>query len=490
MRHQHWLAVTPSHGSNIKFSASQCEVPTHMQTIYNTLSRKKEIFTPRVAGHISLYSCGPTVYDYYHIGNARTFTVFDMVTRWFTATGYKVNYVRNITDIDDRIIERAIENKEPMTALTERMTKAMFDDSDRLKLLRPNHSPRATEYIDAMLGLIKRLEDKGIAYRASNGDVYYSVRDFASYGKLSGKNLDDLRAGERVAVATEKRDPLDFVLWKAAKPHEPKWPSIFGDGRPGWHIECSAMCQEVLGQEIDIHGGGWDLQFPHHENEIAQSEGANGGTFAQYWMHAAFLNFDQEKMSKSLGNFFTLREVLNKLDAVQGGETVRFFLMRGHYRSEINYSWDTLEDARQTLLGFYIALRDAPPVDTLLDWSNPIAARFRSAMEDDFDTPAAFAILHELRREINRSKSAELAGLMKALAGTIGLLQDEPSEFVRGVAATSSSGETDIDALVIERNLAKQNKNFARADEIRSSLDAAGVVLEDKPGGVTIWRRK
>jgi len=461
-----------------------------MQTIYNTLSRTKETFTPRVAGHVSLYSCGPTVYDYYHIGNARTFTVFDMVTRWLSATGYKVNYVRNITDIDDKIIERAHENNEPMAALTERMTTAMFDDSDRLKLLRPNHSPRATGYIDAMLGIIKRLEDRGIAYRASNGDVYYSVRDFDGYGKLSRKNLDDLRAGERVAVATQKRDPLDFVLWKAAKLNEPKWPSIFGDGRPGWHIECSAMCQEVLGNEIDIHGGGWDLQFPHHENEIAQSEGANGGTFAKYWMHAAFLNFDQEKMSKSLGNFFTLREVLNKLDAVQGGETVRFFLMRGHYRSEINYSWDTLEDARQTLLGFYIALDDVAPVVVALDWSNPTAARFRAAMEDDFDTPAAFAILHELRRDINRTKSSELASLMKSLGGTIGLLQDTPTEFIRGAACASAEGIADIDALIAERNLAKQNKNFARADEIRKSLDAAGVVLEDKPGGVTIWRRK
>jgi cysteinyl-tRNA synthetase len=459
----------------------------NMQNIYNTLSRQKEPFHPINPGKVSLYSCGPTVYDFYHLGNARTFTVFDMVTRWLTATGYKVNYVRNITDIDDKIIERANENNEPMAALTERMTAAMFEDSDRLKLLRPNHSPRATQYIDAMLGIIKRLEEKGIAYRASNGDVYYSVRDFEGYGKLSRKNLDDLRTGERMTVVTEKRDPLDFVLWKSAKPHEPKWSSIFGDGRPGWHIECSAMCQEVLGAQIDIHGGGWDLQFPHHENEIAQTEGVTGKTFAKYWMHAAFLNFDQTKMSKSLGNFFTLREVLNKLDPVQGGETVRFFLMRGHYRSEINYSWDTLEDARQTLLGFYIALNDTPPVSVNLDWSNPYATRFRTAMEDDFDTPAAFAVLHELRREINRTKSAELAGLMKVLAGTIGLLQDAPSQFVQG---STSSGEMDIDALVAERNQAKKDKNFARSDEIRKALDEAGILLEDKPGGVTVWRRK
>ncbi len=466
-----------------------------MQTIYNTLSHQKEPFETIEPGKVRMYVCGPTVYDYYHIGNARTFTTFDTVYRWLTATGYDVNYVRNITDIDDKIIERANQNNEPMAALTERMTLAMFEDSDRLKLLRPVHSPRATQYIDAMLDIIKMLEAKGIAYRADNGDVYYAVRNFDGYGKLSRRNLDDMRAGERVSAASAnaKRDPLDFVLWKAAKPHEPKWSSIFGDGRPGWHIECSAMCREVLGEQLDIHGGGWDLQFPHHENEIAQTEGTfekgSGKQFARFWMHGAFLNFDQEKMSKSLGNFFTLREVLNKLDAVQGGETVRFFLMRGHYRSEINYSWDTLEDARQTLLGFYIALKDAPPAPTALDWSNPYAARFRVAMEDDFDSPAAFAVLHELRREINRTKSAEMAGWLKALAGTIGLLQDDPAQFIQGATA-SGGAEFDIDALVAERNQSKQDKNFARADEIRKQLDAAGIVLEDKPGGVTEWRRK
>jgi cysteinyl-tRNA synthetase len=303
--------------------------------------------------------------------------------------------------------------------------------------------------------------------------------------------LDDLRAGERVAVVSAKRDPLDFVLWKAAKPSEPKWPSIFGDGRPGWHIECSAMCREVLGEQIDIHGGGWDLQFPHHENEIAQSEGVfepnSGKQFSRYWMHAAFLNIDQEKMSKSLGNFFTLREVLNKLDPVQGGETVRFFLLRGHYRSEINYSWDTLEDARQTLLGFYIALKDSPASDVKVDWNNPHAMRFRAAMEDDFDTPAAFAVLHELRRELNRHGGAETAGLLRALGGTIGLLQDDPEAFVQGAAAP---GEVDVQLLVAERNQAKSARDFVRADQIRKQLDVAGIVLEDKPGGVTEWRRK
>jgi cysteinyl-tRNA synthetase len=342
-----------------------------------------------------------------------------------------------------------------------------------------------------MLEIIKRLEDKGMAYRADNGDVYYAVREFAGYGKLSGKNPDELRAGERVAVDLSKRDPVDFVLWKAAKPNEPQWPSIFGGGRPGWHIECSAMSNALLGEQIDIHGGGFDLQFPHHENEIAQTEGTfeknSGKQFARYWMHAAFLNMDHEKMSKSLGNFFTLREVLNKLDATQGGETVRYFLLRGHYRSEINYSWEMLEDARQSLLGFYIALKETPPAAFTLDWSNAFAQKFRVAMEDDFDTPAAFAVLHEVRRELNRSKSAETAALLKALGGTLGFFQDVPAAFVQGAA---SSVELDVDTLVAERNAAKQGKDFARADAIRKELDAAGIVLEDKPGGLTEWRRK
>jgi len=475
-----------------------------MQIIYNTLTRKKEVFTPIQPGRVSLYSCGPTVYDYFHIGNARTFSVFDMVTRWFTAMGMTVNYVRNITDIDDKIIERANTNRESIETLTERMTAAMFEDADRLNLQRPTHSPRATHHIEHMLAIIKTLEDKGFAYRAANGDVYYSVRDFPGYGKLSKKNLDDLQAGERVAIDNHKRDPLDFVLWKAAKPHEPQWPSIFGNGRPGWHIECSAMCKAVLGETIDIHGGGWDLQFPHHENEIAQSEAANGKPFAHVWMHAAFLNFDEEKMSKSLGNFFTLREVLNKLDSVQGGETVRFFLMRAHYRSEINYTWDTLEDARQSLLGFYVTLKDVPPADVAIDWSNDYAKRFRDAMEDDFNTPIAFATLHDLRGEVNRSKSPEMAGLLKALGKTIGLFQSNAKEFVQGVFTHNPSGGIlvggkaevlfqpglDVQALIDERNTAKKSKDFALADTIRKQLDKAGIVLEDKPGGVTEWRRK
>ena len=462
-----------------------------MQTIYNTLGRQKQTFTTIEPGLVRMYVCGPTVYDYFHIGNARTFTAFDMVYRWLTATGYTVNFVRNITDIDDKIIQRANANNEPMEALTTRMTDAYFEDAARLKLLRPTNSPRATHHIDGMLAIIKQLEDKGMAYRASNGDVYYAVREFEGYGKLSGKNPDDLRAGERVAVESAKRDPLDFVLWKAAKPNEPQWPSIFGGGRPGWHIECSAMCRAELGDQIDIHGGGLDLQFPHHENEIAQTEGTfekgSARQFAKFWMHAAFLNIDHEKMSKSLGNFFTLREVLNKLDAVQGGETVRYFLLRGHYRSEINYSWGMIEDARQSLLGFYIALKETPAAEVKLDWANATAQKFRVAMEDDFDTPAAFAVLHELRRELNRTKSAETAGLLRALGATLGFFQDSPASFVQGAANTA---QLDVDALVSERNDAKQRRDFTRADAIRKQLDAADIVLEDKPGGLTEWRRK
>jgi cysteinyl-tRNA synthetase len=455
--------------------------------IYNTLTRSKQPFQPRVPGEAGLYVCGPTVYDYIHLGNARTFTTFDMVVRWLRASGLRVKYVRNITDIDDKIMERAREAGEPMEALTERMVEAFHADTARLKLMPPDVEPRATKYVGPMLDMIAALEKKGIAYRGANGDVFYSVRSFPEYGKLSRRNLDELRAGERVAVAEAKKDPLDFVLWKAAKPGEPRWPSIFGDGRPGWHIECSAMSCRELGFPFDIHGGGWDLQFPHHENEIAQSEGATGTKFVDVWMHGAFLNIDKEKMSKSLGNFFTLREVLNKLDAVQGGEQVRFFLMRGHYRSELNYSWDTLEDAGNTLRGFYATLREVPPAGVDLDWSDAHAARFRDAMNDDFDTPIAFAALHELRGEVNRSRSAQLAGLLKALGGTLGLFQDDPATFLQGAGA---SGELDVQQLIDERIAAKKAKNYGRSDEIRKRLEAAGIVLEDKPGGLTEWRRR
>ena len=456
--------------------------------IYNTLSRQKEAFVPRVPGKVGLYVCGPTVYDFIHIGNARTFTTFDMVSRWLRATGYEVTYVRNVTDIDDKIIERANERRIPFAELAQSMTEAFNDDCARLALLPPDRTPQATRYIDAMLGLIETLEKKGLAYRADNGDVYYHVRGFPGYGKLSRKNPDDLRAGERVAVGEAKRDPLDFALWKSAKPGEPSWPSRYGAGRPGWHIECSAMAAAELGTPVDIHGGAVDLQFPHHENEIAQSEGAGASPFTRLWMHGAFLNMDSEKMSKSLGNFFTLREILAKLDPVQGGESVRFFFLRAHYRSEINYTWETLADAGQSLRGFYTTLREVPPAaDAKVDWNNPYAARLREAMDDDFDTPIAFAVLHELRGEVNRTKSPELAGQLKALGQTIGFFATDAESFLKGGATDAS---LDVDAKIAERASAKKARDFARADGIRKELEAAGIVLEDKPGGKTEWRRK
>ena len=472
--------------------------------IHNTLSRSKETFTPRVPGKVGIYVCGPTVYDYIHLGNARTFTTFDMVVRWLRAGGFEVKYVRNVTDIDDKIMARAKEANEPLEALTERMVDAFRADTARLDLLTPDVEPRATRYVRPMVDMIAMLEEKGHAYRGSNGDVFYSVRSFPEYGKLSHRNLDELRAGERVAVEAAKKDPLDFVLWKAAKPGEPKWPSIFGEGRPGWHIECSAMSCNELGFPFDIHGGGWDLQFPHHENEIAQSEAGTGKRFVNYWMHGAFLNIDHEKMSKSTGNFWTLREVLDQLDAVQGGEQLRFFFLRAHYRSEINYSWETLEDAGNSLRGFYQTLREVPPErGAKLDWSDPHAARFRDAMNDDFDTPIAFAVLHELRGEVNRAKDRALASQLKALGGTIGLFQADPATFLQGGIITGSgelrsdaatvggTGATiDVQALIDERNAARRSRDFKRADDIRKQLEDAGIALEDKPGGVTEWRRK
>ena len=457
--------------------------------IHNTLTRKKETFVPRVPGKVGLYVCGPTVYDFFHIGNARTFTTFDMVARWLRATGYDVTYVRNITDVDDKIMDRARENNEPIDALTERMVAALDEDCARLGLRKPDREPRATRYIGPMIEIIELLEKKGLAYRAASGDVNFSVRDLPGYGKLSRRNLDELRAGERVAVDASKRDPLDFALWKASKPGEVSWPSVFGAGRPGWHIECSAMSCKELGLPFDIHGGGWDLTFPHHENEIAQSEGAYGPPFVNYWMHGAFLNIDHEKMSKSLGNFHTARDVLNRLDPVQGGEQARWFLLRGHYRSEIDFTWELLDEAGNALRGFYATLREVSPAQAGAqspDWSNPFCARFRDAMNDDFDTPIALAVLHEMRGEVNRTRSAALAGQLKALAGTIGFLQAEPEAFHKGGATT----DLDVDALIKERNDAKKNRNYARADAIRKELEAAGIALEDKPGGVTEWRRK
>lgn len=462
-----------------------------MLRIHNSLAREKQAFNPIEPGKVRMYVCGLTVYDYFHIGNARTLTVFDMVYRWLKTSGYDVKYVRNITDVDDKIIERANRNGEPIEALTARMVSAMHEDSDRLLMLRPTNEPCATKHIGDMLTLIGELVGKGKAYPADNGDVYYAVREFSGYGKLSGKSIDDLRAGERVAVDGFKRDPLDFVLWKAAKPHEPHWRSCYGDGRPGWHIECSAMSRSELGETIDIHGGGWDLQFPHHENEIAQSEGASGKPFVNYWMHAAFLNMDNEKMSKSLGNVFTTREVLNKLDPVQGGECVRFFLLRGHYRSEINYTWDILQDARSALISLYTVLRDVPPVspasNNTIDWEGPWAARFKAAMDDDFNTPMAFAVLFELRNEINRTHSGSLSALLRELAGTLGFLQADPAGFVQGGAASNDEA-AEIDALIQARANAKKARDFVEADRIREEIKARGIILEDGAGGTT-WRR-
>jgi len=455
--------------------------------IHNTLTRRKETFVPLVPGRIGLYVCGPTVYDYIHIGNARTFAVFDLVVRWLRASGYHVTYVRNITDVDDKIMDRARSRGEDIAAFAERTAAAFTQDCARLQLLAPDREPRATRYIGPMLELIARLEEKGLAYRGANGDVFFSVRDFPGYGRLSRRNLDELRAGERVAVEAAKRDPLDFVLWKAAKAGEPAWPSPFGAGRPGWHIECSAMAARELGETFDIHGGGWDLQFPHHENEIAQSEGASGRPFVRTWMHAAFLNMGEEKMSKSLGNVFLARDILDALDPVQGGEQLRFCLLRGHYRSELTYTRELLDDAGQALRGLYTALREVPAQPRAIDWAHPMAARFRDAMNDDFDTPAAFAVLHELRAEVNRTRSPELAGLLRALAGTIGFLQHDPEAFLKGGAGSAA---LDVEGLIAERLAAREAKDYARADAIRKALDAAGIVLEDKPGGRTEWRRK
>ncbi|MBO9536010.1 cysteine--tRNA ligase [Herbaspirillum sp.] len=458
--------------------------------IYNTLARDKQVFSPIEPGKVRLYVCGMTVYDYCHLGHARVMVVFDMVQRWLRKSGYDVTYVRNITDIEDKIIKRAQENGESIYQLTERFITAMNEDADALGVQRPDHEPRATQYVPQMLELIGKLEQNGLAYKATDGDVNYSVRDFPGYGRLSGKSLDDLRAGERVDVNTGKRDPLDFVLWKAAKagePDEAKWDSPWGCGRPGWHIECSAMSSDLLGDHFDIHGGGQDLQFPHHENEIAQSEGAHRHTFVNYWMHNGFVRVDNEKMSKSLGNFFTIREVLQKYDP----EVVRFFILRAHYRSPLNYSDAHLDDARGALTRLYTALKDVPVEAGGVDEGEAHALRFAEALNDDFNTPVAIAVLFELANEVNRSRSPQHARQLKALAGVLGLLERAPDEFLKGRSGAQEGGldETQIEALIAARKAAKQGKNFAEADRIRAELTAAGIILEDKPGGLTEWRR-
>lgn len=458
-----------------------------MLKIYNTLARDKQDFVPIEPGRVRMYVCGMTVYDFCHLGHARVMVVFDMVTRWLRASAYQVTYVRNITDIDDKIIKRAAENGETMRALTDRFIAAMHEDAGALGVLRPDHEPRATEFVPQMQSLIQRLEEKGLAYRAASGDVNYSVRKFAGYGKLSGKSLDDLRAGERVDVIDDKHDPLDFVLWKHAKPAEPaeaKWASPWGDGRPGWHIECSAMSSQLLGDQFDIHGGGADLQFPHHENEIAQSEGAHGHDFVNYWMHNGFVRVDDEKMSKSLGNFFTIREVLQKYDA----EVVRFFILRAHYRSPLNYSDAHLDDARGALTRLYTTLKNVPATPASPDWDTPAGRRFRDAMDDDFNTPEAMAVLFELSAEANRSGDPAVSGELRALAGVLGLLERSPEDFLKGRAQDGGLDDAAIDALIAERNAAKKARDFATADRVRDALKAQGVILEDSAAGTT-WRR-
>ena len=462
-----------------------------MLKIHNTLARDKQVFAPIEPGLVRMYVCGMTVYDYCHLGHARVLVVFDMVVRWLRASGYRVVYVRNITDIDDKIIRRAQENGESIQALTDRYIAYLNEDAAALGVLRPDHEPRATRYVPAMRRLISALEKNGYAYRSATQDVCYAVRKFPGYGRLSGKTLEDLRAGERVEVAEGKNDPLDFVLWKHAKPEEPdeaKWESPWGRGRPGWHIECSAMSSELLGPHFDIHGGGQDLQFPHHENEIAQSEGAHGCSFVNYWMHNGFVRIDDEKMSKSLGNFFTIREVLKQYDA----EVVRFFILRAHYRSPLNYSDAHLDDARGALTRLYTALKGVTPGAAKIDWDEPHAAKFRVAMDDDFNTPEAIAVLFELANETNRTGAAQAAGLLKALAGVLGLLERDPVAYLQAAPAADALAGLDgaaIEARIAARVAAKKARDFAEADRIRAELLAAGIVLEDKPGGLTEWRR-
>jgi len=453
-----------------------------MLRIYNSLAREKQDFVPIRPGEARMYVCGITVYDYCHLGHARVLVAFDMVQRWLRASGYRVTYVRNITDIDDKIIRRAAENGEPVEALTGRFIRAMDEDATALGVEKPDHEPRATQYVPQMLDMIDRLQQKGLAYQSASGDVNYAVRRFPGYGRLSGKSLDELRAGERVEVDKSKEDPLDFVLWKRSKPEEPKWASRWGDGRPGWHIECSAMSCRLLGEHFDIHGGGQDLQFPHHENEIAQSVGATGQPFVNYWMHNGFVQVDEEKMSKSLGNFFLVRDILQRFDA----EVVRFFLLRAHYRSPLNYSDAHLEDARQALARLYTALKAAPGTSARIDWDEPHARRFRDAMDDDFGTPEAVAALFDLANEINRGR-VELAGQLRGLGALLGLLQREPQAFLQSGRAAGLA-DAEIAARIEARLAARKAKNYAEADRIRKELESAGVILEDGPQGTT-WRR-
>lgn len=469
-----------------------------MLQIFNTLSGRKEELRTLEPGVVRMYVCGDTVYDYCHIGHARSKIAFDLVRRYLAYRGYKVTFVRNITDIDDKIIRRAAENGEPVQALTARFTAAMHEDYDRLGILRPDFEPKATEHIPTIVSMTQSLIDKNYAYVASDGDVMYSVSAFKPYGQLSGRQLSDLRAGARVAVDEAKRDPLDFVLWKQAKPGEPSWPSPWGAGRPGWHIECSAMTLDLLGTRFDIHGGGLDLKFPHHENEIAQSCAATGEQFATYWMHNGFVNVDNEKMAKSVGNFFLIRDVLNS-GHVRDPEVLRFFLLSSHYRGPINYSLTQIEQADATLARLYSALRDVVPAEK---WETSEAtAKFVAAMDDDFNTPDALAALQWLAGEINKAKSVDaarasaFAAELKHLGSVLGVLQASPAAFLqksaKGQGTESASGlsESAVEELIAARAAARKSRNFKESDRIRDQLTQAGIVLEDKPDGTTLWRR-
>jgi cysteinyl-tRNA synthetase len=475
-----------------------------MLKIYNTLTRKKEEFQPRVPGKVGMYVCGMTVYDYCHIGHARVMVVFDTVARYLRYKKYDLTYVRNITDIDDKIIQRANENGEEFGKLTERFIDAMHEDERVLGVLPPDLEPRATQSIPGIIAMIEALISKELAYVGSNGDVFYSVAKFKDYGRLSGKNLDDLQAGERVDVDLAKRNPMDFVLWKMAKANEPAWPSPWGLGRPGWHIECSAMSTCCLGNHFDIHGGGMDLQFPHHENEIAQSEGATGEKYVNLWMHNGFVRINEEKMSKSLGNFFTVREVLQRYRP----EIIRFFILSSHYRSPLNYSDEQLNDAGAALTRLYTALRGVKTVaDTVVEEAYKI--RFEQAMDDDFNTPVALSVLFDLARELNKVKETDqekagiLAVTLKYLGGLLGVLLDDPDAFLKGNVIVSLTGEpisAQTGKLIEQRELieqqiqsrldAKKAKDWALADKIRNDLKEQGVILEDSPDGTTSWRRE
>ena len=452
--------------------------------IYNTLTRKKEELVPIEPNHIRIYACGPTVYNYIHIGNARPICAFDVLRRYLKYRGYEVTYVQNFTDVDDKIIRRANEEGVPASELSERYIREYKTDAHGLNVMDADIHPKVTENMDLIIDMVKKLVESGHAYE-SNGDVYFRTTSFADYGKLSGQPMEELQAGARIDVNDQKENPLDFAVWKAAKPGEPYWESPWGKGRPGWHIECSAMSTHYLGDTLDLHCGGQDLIFPHHENEIAQSEAATGKAFSHYWMHNGFVRVDNEKMSKSLGNFFTIRDVLKSYDA----EVLRFFIIRSHYRSPLNYSDAHLDDAKNALTRLYTALKDVDVKDQAVDWDSEYAKRFASAMNDDFNTPEAVAVLFELANEVNRTHLAELGSQLKALAGVLGLLERDPRQFLQGDGAVDEGEEKWIESQIQARIDAKKAKNFAEADKIRSELLEKGIVLEDKPGGLTEWRR-